>query len=337
MAGEASAAYPITKLASRLLALTVLRPGTLRTTDWAELQASSEDAPVWRVPADRMKLKAARKKDERFDFLVPLSRQAMEVLQAARTFAPRGPLVFRSQRHAHKPISENAIGYFYNYLAAPARHVPRGWRSTFSTVMNERAQALNRPSDRAIIDLMPPHIPDGAEATYNRAAYLPHPIEIAQEWADLLVYGCAPAAELLEGPRREACRRGSGGMTARSLHEVIGGKASRYGISRNRFRRDSFLKGSCEIRFWRLVNKRQMVTAEGYDRQHKQPSKRNGPLGHVGLEVLRALHRVVCHRPGRLEPSIDVLMGKLRRSRDATVRALKSLKDHGLLDWVRRT
>ena len=129
-------------------------------------------------------------------------------------------------------------------------------------------------------------------------------------------------------------------MTARSLHEIIG-KTSLYGVSRNRVRRDSFLKGSCEARFWRPVSKRQMgpamVAAEGYDRQHKQPGKRNGPLGHVGLEVLRALYRIVCHRSGRLEPSIDYLMGKLRRSRDAIVRALKALKDHGFLDWIRRT
>ncbi|WP_328805482.1 hypothetical protein [Sphingomonas albertensis] len=149
-----------------------------------------------------MKLKVARKQDDRFDFLVPLSRQAMDVLRAARAFAPRGPLVFTSQRHAHKPISENAIGYFYNRLAVRARHVPHGWRSTFSTVMNERTQALDRPGDRAIIDLMLAHIPDGVEATYNRAAYLPRRIEIAQEWADLLLDGFAPAAELLEGPRR---------------------------------------------------------------------------------------------------------------------------------------
>ena len=202
MAAEASAAHPITKLASRLLALTALRPGVLRTTGWAELDDLNEEAPVWRIPADRMKLKIARKQDDRFDFLVPLSRQAMEVLRAARAFAPRGPLVFPSQRHAHKPISENAIGYFYNRLTVRARHVPHGWRSTFSTVMNERAQALDRPGDRAIIDLMLAHIPEGVEATYNRAAYLPRRTQIAQEWADLLLDGFAPAADLLEGPRR---------------------------------------------------------------------------------------------------------------------------------------
>ena len=130
-------------------------------------------------------------------------------------------------------------------------------------------------------------------------------------------------------------------MTARSLQEIIGGKASQYGVSRNRVRRDSFPKGSCEARFWRPASKRQMgpamVVAESYDRLHKQPGKRSGPLGHVGLDVLRALYRIVCYRSGRLDPSIDHLMGKLRRSREAVARALKALKDHGFLDWVRRT
>jgi hypothetical protein len=130
-------------------------------------------------------------------------------------------------------------------------------------------------------------------------------------------------------------------MTARSIHEIIGVKARQGSIPRNRVRRDSYPKGQCEARFWRPVSKRQMgpamVAAEGYDRQHKEPGKRNGPLGHVGLEVLRALYRIVCHRSGRLEPSIDFLMEKLRRSRDAIVRALKALKVHGFLDWIRRT
>lgn len=145
-----------------------------------------------------MKLKLERKADARFDFMLPLSRQAIEVLHAARACAPYSRLVFPSQRHAHKPISENAVGYLYNRLVDHGRHVPHGWRSTFSTVMNERAQAQGLAGDRAIIDLMLAHIPDGVEASYNRAAYLLRRREIGQEWADMLLKAMA----LLEGPRR---------------------------------------------------------------------------------------------------------------------------------------
>ena len=199
---EAAPAHPMTKLASRMLALTALRQGVLRTTMWSELEGLDLDEPVWRIPATRMKLKLDRKIDPRFDFMLPLSRQATEVLEAARTFAPHSRLVFPSQRHAHKPISENAVGYLYNRLVSHGRHVPHGWRSTFSTIMNERAQAQGLAGDRAIIDLMLAHIPEGVEASYNRAAYMPRRREIAQEWADLLMKDMPPAMALLEGPRR---------------------------------------------------------------------------------------------------------------------------------------
>lgn len=111
-------------------------------------------------------------------------------------------LVFPSQRHAHWPISENVVAYFYNCLSMAGRHVPHGWRATFSTIVNERAQANGRAGDRAIIDLMLAQIPDGVEAAYNRAAYLPRRREIAQEWANLLMEGMVPAMTLLEGLRR---------------------------------------------------------------------------------------------------------------------------------------
>ncbi|MET1753858.1 hypothetical protein ABVV53_00005 [Novosphingobium sp. RD2P27] len=63
--------------------------------------------------------------------------------------------------------------------------------------MNERAQSQGLAGDRAIIDLMLAHIPDGVEASYNRAAYLPRRREIAQEWADMLLKDMPPAMALL--------------------------------------------------------------------------------------------------------------------------------------------
>ncbi|HRM75333.1 MAG TPA: helix-turn-helix domain-containing protein, partial [Paracoccus sp. (in: a-proteobacteria)] len=45
---------------------------------------------------------------------------------------------------------------------------------------------------------------------------------------------------------------------------------------------------------------------------------------------------LVDFRTGRLEPAIETLMRMLRRSRDAIVRALKALRSHGFLDWLRR-
>lgn len=105
-------------------------------------------------------------------------------------------------------------------------------------------------------------------------------------------------------------------------------------------RRQSRPAGRCEGVFWRAVSRRDVdqikLAAKRYELATRQPGARNGALGFVALEVLDYLGNLVNFRTGRLDPSLDFLMGKLRRSRDAIVRALKALRDHGFLDWLRR-
>ena len=70
------------------------------------------------------------------------------------------PYVFPNERNAHKPMSENALGYLLNRAGYHQRHVPHGWRATLSSIMSQRF-----PADRAMIDLMLAHVPkDKVEA-----------------------------------------------------------------------------------------------------------------------------------------------------------------------------
>ncbi len=195
---EAVPAHPVTRLALRLLALTVVRPGTLRTTPWTDFQALDEAEPTWVIPAARMKLRLQHKDDEARDHMVPLARQAVEVIGVLRKLTGRGPLAFPNSRHAHKPMSENAIGYLLNRAGHHSKHTPHGFRASFSTLMNERS-----PADSKIIDLMLAHVPkDKVEAAYNRAAHLGRRRELAQEWADLLLDGMPSALEISGLPRK---------------------------------------------------------------------------------------------------------------------------------------
>jgi integrase len=171
------------------LALTVVRPGEIRGATWSEFEALDGSAPLWRIPAARMKAKR--------EHLVPLARQAVDVLLATRPLTGRGPLVFPNARHAHRPMSENAIGYLLNRAGYHSRHVPHGWRATFSTVMNERFRA-----DRHVIDLMLAHAPqDKTESAYNRALHLDRRRELVQVWADLLLDGALDSGALVHGRR----------------------------------------------------------------------------------------------------------------------------------------
>ncbi len=183
-------ARPLTRLAMRFLALTVVRPSEGRSPLWPEFPP---DAAVWKIPAERMKTKSAH--------WVPLARQAREVIDAARTLAgdPTAALpVFPGVRSVLEPMTEGALRTLLDRAGFKGQHVPHGWRATFSTIMNERF-----PQDHRVIDLMLAHVKkDKTEAAYNRAAFLQRRAELAQIWADLLLEGFPPAAELLKLPSR---------------------------------------------------------------------------------------------------------------------------------------
>jgi hypothetical protein len=79
-----------------------------------------------------------------------------------------------------------------------------------------------------------------------------------------------------------------------------------------------------------------MTAAERWDRKSKIAGHKNGAIGHVGLEVLRELMRIVDYKTGRLEPSLAYLQRRLKRSRAAIVDALARLRLVGFVDWLRR-
>jgi integrase len=155
---------------------------------WSELEGD-----LWRIPPERMK--GGR------EHLVPLSRQAIEVLSTVRVLSGRITHAFPSATSSKAAMSDNAIGLMLRRTGLSGVQVPHGWRATFSTIMNERA-----PADRLMINLMLAHAPAEAlgnvEAAYNRAQHMARRREIAQEWADLLLDGLPPSGELLGLPRK---------------------------------------------------------------------------------------------------------------------------------------
>lgn len=195
---EAIKAQDMTKLAMRFLALTVVRSNELRGTRWREfkrldwLPGSDAGAletcpwPHWIIPAERMK-------GGQRAHVVPLSRQAIETLQALHEINGRWDYVFPNLRSTLKPMSENALGYLLNRAGYHHRHVPHGWRASFSTIMNTRFH-----HEQQVIDAILSHVNKNAvEAVYNRAAHLERRRYLLQEWADMLLQGFPSAASLI--------------------------------------------------------------------------------------------------------------------------------------------
>jgi integrase len=94
--------HPITRFAFRLLVLTFVHSGELRGARWAEFDLK---ACIWRIPAQRMKM--------RVEHIVPLSRQALDTLEELRPFSERFELLFPNQNRVTIPISENTLLYAF--------------------------------------------------------------------------------------------------------------------------------------------------------------------------------------------------------------------------------
>ncbi|SEI67762.1 Site-specific recombinase XerD [Sphingobium sp. AP50] len=175
---ESAGGPPIVRLASRFLALTAVRMGALLGARWEEFEDLDGAAPLWRIPAARMKISRDKKQDAANDHLVPLSAGAVAVLKIIREngYDTRSSGVF--------PITAAAIGRLYKRAGFAGRHVPHGWRASFSTILNERF-----PLEHAAIDLALAHVPakmSKVERAYNRAEMLDQRRDLYARWGALL-------------------------------------------------------------------------------------------------------------------------------------------------------
>ena len=174
---ERAGGPPIVRLASRFLALTAVRMGALIAMHWDEIEDLDGDAPLWRIPAAHMKLKKARKENPENDHIVPLSAAAVAVLNDVRKNG------YDSRSRAF-PIRPAAVGALYARAGYARRHVPHGWRATFSTIMNEQFR-----QERAAIDMALAHTLKGeseSEYAYNRAKLLDQRRVLFQRWGEML-------------------------------------------------------------------------------------------------------------------------------------------------------
>ncbi|MBZ9775055.1 tyrosine-type recombinase/integrase [Mesorhizobium sp. CO1-1-8] len=163
--------WPTLKAALQFLALTCVRPGEVRGATRGEFD---RDKAVWRIPAERMKMRAPHD--------VPLSKQALQVLEEIWPLSEHGGLVFPSIRSTRRPLSENSMNSALRRMGYGKDEVTaHGFRVTASTILN----ANNCDPD--VIEAVLAHQDKNAiRRTYNRATYWEQRVTLMQEWGDLL-------------------------------------------------------------------------------------------------------------------------------------------------------
>ncbi|MEO9132439.1 MAG: site-specific integrase, partial [Sphingomonas sp.] len=164
--------HPVTKLALRFSAHVFQRPGEIRQAEWSEIDF---DRAIWTIPASRMKQRQSHR--------VPLSRQALAILQDAHALSGGGRFVFPKLGSSLKPMCENAIngalrrmGYGADIMTA------HGFRSTASSLLNESGKWNPDAIERSLAHADANQV----RAAYHRGAYWPERVEMATWWSDHL-------------------------------------------------------------------------------------------------------------------------------------------------------
>jgi integrase len=163
--------YFVTKCALQLAPLFFVRPGELRKAEWSEFNFETAE---WRIPAEKMKMRATH--------IVPLSTQAISILQELETLTGNSQYVFPSIRTLRRPMSDNTVlGALRRLGYSKDEMTGHGFRSMASTLLNE--QGWNRDA----IERQLAHAErNNIRAAYNYAEYLPERRKMMQHWADYL-------------------------------------------------------------------------------------------------------------------------------------------------------
>ena len=181
-------AYPFVEAASlcmQFLILTAVRQSEARGAKWEEIDF---DAKVWTIPNDRMKMGKGHR--------VPLSDEALAVLEHAKTLSLSNELVFPS-RQTGGVMSNATLNKLLGILGLADATVPHGFRSSFRTWAAEYADA-----DFVIAELALAHkVGSSVERIYARTDLLEKRRRLMQLWADY-VTGKHSQAEVVALPVR---------------------------------------------------------------------------------------------------------------------------------------
>jgi integrase len=160
----------VTRLALKLMALTFVRTSELIGATWAEFDT---EAARWNLPAERMKMRTPH--------IVPLSRQALDVLDTLRTLTGQSNWLFPGDRNAKKQMSNNTILKALERMGYKGRMTGHGFRGLASTILHEQGYIHDH------IELQLAHAPrNEVSAAYNHALYLEPRTRMMQDWADFL-------------------------------------------------------------------------------------------------------------------------------------------------------
>lgn len=168
---DALSGSPMIRAALKFQAYTFVRPGELRRAEWSEIDAK---VALWKIPAEKMKMRRPH--------LVPLSRQALEVLEELSHLTGQSRYLFPSPRDLKRPMSDATVNAAIRRMGYTQQEFTgHSFRSMASTILHEHKW------QPAVIERQLAHAErNTVSAAYNHAEYLDERTEMMQWWGDWL-------------------------------------------------------------------------------------------------------------------------------------------------------
>jgi integrase len=169
---ERANTLPLVKDALRFTFYTLVRTQETVFATWDEFENLEGEAPLWRIPPGRMKMRAPH--------LVPLAKPVVALLKDLRAENPKSRFVFPGSKH--EAINTATMRMAMNRMGYQGKATPHGFRATGSTILNESGLF-----ERDWIELALAHSErDSVRAAYNSALYLSQRREMLEWWAQYL-------------------------------------------------------------------------------------------------------------------------------------------------------
>ncbi|MDE1475499.1 tyrosine-type recombinase/integrase [Xenorhabdus bovienii] len=158
------------KMGMRLQMITGVRPGELRKAEWSEIDFQKSQ---WEIPAEKMKMRRPH--------IVPLSQQAVDILEQMKPITGQGKYLFPGRINQSQPMSEMALSVLIRRIGYAGRVTGHGFRHTMSTILHEQGY------NTAWIETQLAHVDKNSiRGTYNHAQYLDGRREMLQWYADYM-------------------------------------------------------------------------------------------------------------------------------------------------------
>lgn len=169
---------PLVRAALQLAPMLYQRPGNLRAMEWSELNL---DTAIWTIPSAKMK-RTKKDKEQGDPHVVPLPKQAVELLRDLHALTGHSKYVFPGERSHDRPLSDNSVRSALYALGFGKEQSWHGFRASARTMLVDELD-----SDPLAIEANLAHaVKDSNGRSYNRTQYIKKRFSQIQIWADYL-------------------------------------------------------------------------------------------------------------------------------------------------------